>query len=401
MMFEFENINDVERIQESFEQLEQLNDVAGSTKLSGFERISDHGNEAIAEYLRDTIPAEHLEGCSEIKYDPENRLFTENPYALGVYHTDTRTIEIASETRFESVNDLLDTVVHETGHNVYANLEKSNPGAIERWEQMYQESKLFGGFDAGLGFVSEYAKTSKFEDFAESYRTYVRDPELLKFMNETKYEFMKYQVFEGKEYLQDAFAITYDLPATHLEGLFTENAAVDISSMSREELLDSVGKSLYAEFLVYTPSLESEFLALMGGEAGVGAFSSLYGEYVCHGEELLQKNPQQYNFMKDRIFHGIEYTDRSGELLDKAVSAGIFGRDKNTISGCEQLDYYADTCIQLDFIAVSPKRSGKEKEDGEVDERLNVGGGGDTLFLSGCAGKCVKCEVKSSSCISY
>lgn len=395
MMFELENLNDIEKIQES---LEQLNDVMGSTKLAGFEKISDHGNEAIAEYLKDTIPTEHLEGCPEIKYDPENRLFTENPHALGVYHTDTRKIEVASESRFESVDDLLDTIVHETGHNVYANLEKTNPSAIERWEQMYKESKEFGEFDAGFGFVSEYAKTSRFEDFAESYRAYVRDPELLKFMNATKYEFMKYQVFEGKEYLRDAFAISCELPATHLDGLLTQDVVVDISSMSRESLLDAVGRNLYTEFIIYTPSLESEFLALMGGEAGVGAFSSLYGEYIIHGDELLQKNPQQYNFMKDRIFHGIEYSVKGDDLMDKITSTGVLRESKSVLSGCEQLDYYADTCIQLDIIATSPRRSKKEREDSEVDELLNADSVGDTLFLSGCAKRCVKCEIKSSAC---
>lgn len=397
-MFDFEDLHNVEQLNESLEQLEQLKDMVGDTRLSGFERISDGGNEAIGEYLRDTVPEGHLEGCPEIRYNPESRLFTENPNALGAYHTDTREIEIASERRFESVDDLLDTIVHETGHSAHTNLEKSNPGAMERWEQMYEESRAFSSLGTGFGFVSEYAKTSRFEDFAESYRAYIRDPELLRFMNESKYEFMKYQVFDGREYLQDALAVSREIPATHLEGLLARDAAADISAMSRGSLLEAVSKNLYTEFLVSTPGLESEFLALMGDGAGVSAFSSLYNEYVCNGSELLQKNPQQYNFIKDRIFHGIEYAEGSGDLMDKVSADSVLREGKSTISGCEQLDYYADTCIQLDITVLSPGRGKRYREEGEVEERLNAGGGGDTLFLSGCAGKCVKCDVKSSAC---
>lgn len=400
-MSDFENLNDTEQLRESLEQLEQINDMVGDTKLAGFERISDGGNEAVAEYLRDTVPTEHLEGCPEIRYHPEGRIFAENPYALGAYHTDTRKIEIASKTRFESLDDLVDTIIHETGHSAYTNLEKSNPGVIERWEQMHRESRAFENLGSGFGFVSEYAKTSRFEDFAESYRAYIRDPELLKFMNESKYEFMKYQVFDGREYLQDALAVSREIPASHLEGLLSQDSAADISSMSRETLLEAVGRSLYSDFVLYSPGLESEFLALMGDGAGAGAFSSLYGEYVCDGEELLRKSPQQYNFMKDRIFHGIEYIEGNGDLMSKVSPADASKDGKNTISGCEQMDYYADTCIQLDIIAISPRRTKKEKEDEDIEERLNSGGGKDTLLLSGCAGRCVKCEVKSSSLVSY
>lgn len=400
-MFNFENINDMEQFREPLEQMEQLNDMAGDTRLSGFERISDGGNEYIAEYLRDFVPTEHLEGCSEIRYNPESRIFTENPYALGVYYTNTQKIEIASENRFESLDDLLDAIVHETGHNAYTYLEKSSPHIIERWEQIHEESKNFSDLDVGYGFVSEYAKSSCFEDFAESYRAYIRDPELLKFMNESKYEFMKYQVFEGREYLQNALAISREIPASHLEGLLSQDSVGDISSMSRESLLEAVGKSLYTDFLIYSPGLESEFLTLTGDNAGISAFSSLYSEYICNGDELLRKNPQQYNFMKDRIFHGIEYIQGRRDLMSKVSFDGVSKDEKSTISGCEQLDYYADVCIKLDIVAISPHHTKKRKDGGNVNELLNAGDGGDTLFLSGCAKKCVKCEVKSSSVVAY
>ena len=50
------------------------------------------------------------------------------------------------------------------------------------------------------GFVSEYARTNQYEDFAESYKAYVRDPELLQFMNPEKYVFMRDEVCVGQEY---------------------------------------------------------------------------------------------------------------------------------------------------------------------------------------------------------
>ncbi len=40
----------------------------------------------------------------------------------------------------------------------------------------------------------------QYEDFADSYLTYIGDPEKLQFYNPDKYEFMKENVFAGEEY---------------------------------------------------------------------------------------------------------------------------------------------------------------------------------------------------------
>jgi hypothetical protein len=51
-----------------------------------------------------------------------------------------------------------------------------------------------------LGFVSDYARTNEYEDFAETYRVYVYEPEVLRFYNPDKYEYMRQVVFDGREY---------------------------------------------------------------------------------------------------------------------------------------------------------------------------------------------------------
>lgn len=187
-----ENINDVA------ESLEQLNDVIGNTKISGFERLSEADCAEITKLLHDHVPLEHLQGCPEIKYSPENPIFRETPSIKGFFRTDTHQIEIASRESFESIDEMAGTVMHEVGHNAFEFLESDNPQATERWKEMYTET--WGVSYTGFGFVSEYAKTNPYEDFAESYRTYIEDPDLLKFMNPAKYEFLKNIVFFGREY---------------------------------------------------------------------------------------------------------------------------------------------------------------------------------------------------------
>lgn len=187
-----ENTNDIS------DNLEQLNDVVGDTRITGFERLSESDNTEIIGLLNDHVPVEHLKDCPEIKYSPENSIFQDNPTIKGFFRTDTHQIEIASRESFETINDMAGTVAHEVGHNAFELLENNNPQASERWKEMYTEA--WAESYAGFGFVSEYAKTNPYEDFAESYRTYIEDPELLKFMNPAKYEFMKNIVFFGREY---------------------------------------------------------------------------------------------------------------------------------------------------------------------------------------------------------
>lgn len=60
-----ENTNDIS------DNWEQLNDVVGDTRITGFERLSESDNTEIIGLLNDHVPVEHLKACPEIKYSPE------------------------------------------------------------------------------------------------------------------------------------------------------------------------------------------------------------------------------------------------------------------------------------------------------------------------------------------
>ena len=87
--------------------------------------------------------------------------------------------------------EILDTLTHEVGHNVHYNMRIDNMELANQWTEFHQQD---------AGFVSDYARTNEFEDFAESYLAYVRHPEALLLNSPVKYEFMRVKVFAGQEY---------------------------------------------------------------------------------------------------------------------------------------------------------------------------------------------------------
>lgn len=228
-MIDLEGMNDVRDLTDIPEELERLSDMVGDTRITGFEQIGDLGNDSVARFLQENIPEEHLRDCPEIRYAPESDFFKQYPWAAGVFYTDTNLIEIASEKAFATVSDMMDTVTHEVGHNAFEQLEMVDPQASKRWAELYSESMNLNG--TGFGFVSEYAKTNLFEDFAESYRTYINDPELLRFMSPGKYEFMKNLVFLGREYgtlsmvSGEAFAMERGVADVLIEALENDGGA--------------------------------------------------------------------------------------------------------------------------------------------------------------------------------
>jgi hypothetical protein len=91
-----------------------------------------------------------------------------------------------------TADNIFDTLTHEIGHNVHYNMRVDNLKLANVWEALYHQD---------AGFVSAYARTSEFEDFAESYMAYVRKPETLRSFSPVKYEFMRVEVFDSVEYL--------------------------------------------------------------------------------------------------------------------------------------------------------------------------------------------------------
>ena len=166
-------------------------EIVDLTEICHFEICSLLSNEKLADYLREMLPLSHLEGCHSIQYDPGNPYFSEHPEVLAFFDPDSHEIKVGPEERQEGQEGMLDTLVHEIGHNVHQNILEHDPEKAKQWISLYEE---------GVGFVSDYASTDQYEDFAESYMTYVRDPEFLQFINPEKYTFMRDEVFAGQEY---------------------------------------------------------------------------------------------------------------------------------------------------------------------------------------------------------
>jgi hypothetical protein len=195
-------VRELDAMEASLEGIDgkELDTWVGRTEIRGFEGCCVIGSEDLAAYLTALIPPSHLEGCPSIEFDPQNPNFLAEPDTLGFFECDSHAIHIASEDSFpDGIEGLLDTITHEVGHNAHAALMETSPSLAREWDGMHASSPQRSLGD-GLGFVSEYAKTSQFEDFAESYMTYVRDPGTLMFASQEKYQFLRDHVFYGREY---------------------------------------------------------------------------------------------------------------------------------------------------------------------------------------------------------
>lgn len=167
--------------------------------ITNFETSDLLTNEQIQLYLQETIPPTHLDHCRVIEYQPRTVSAHATP-VTGSFTPMFRQIYVyATGGEFQTPATLLDTLTHEIGHNVHYNIRRDNWDSAARWTELYKQSQnLFAR--EGLGFVSDYARFNDFEDFAETYRAYIRDPELLKFVNPAKYDYMREVVFNGREY---------------------------------------------------------------------------------------------------------------------------------------------------------------------------------------------------------
>lgn len=199
----------------------------GSTEVCNFEGCGLLSGEQLTNYLNETLPHSHLEGCPSITFDPNNHEFSLGSGALGFYECGTHAIHIADEARFsEGREGIIDTVTHEVGHNVYAEIIETNSGLETKWQALNAESLQKLQMD-GTGFVSEYATTNKHEDFAESYMTYIRDPEKLQILAPEKYEFMRDYIFAGREYQPSILAYwTHDSAGNKIE--VTQSGVYDL-----------------------------------------------------------------------------------------------------------------------------------------------------------------------------
>jgi len=138
----------------------------------------------------------------------QNRQMTKfkRGYTLKFYEGKSGVVANAMMTFFDSWSELKNdemrvyTASHELGHYIAGELDLDDDPrwlALSGWEDL-------GGSnwrnDCKKCFVSNYAKSSPAEDFAETVAAYRYNPELLKKKSPKKYIFVKEAVYRGLEY---------------------------------------------------------------------------------------------------------------------------------------------------------------------------------------------------------
>lgn len=148
-------------------------------------------DEDVETFIRNTLPLDHLDRCLRIRFVNHITDVRSTP-ASGRFMPVVRHISVYPVTGGGlTPQDIFDTLTHEIGHNVHYNMRIDNLALANEWENLFRQD---------AGFVSDYARTDEFEDFAESYRAYVLESEKLFLYSPVKYEFIRVEVFEGYEY---------------------------------------------------------------------------------------------------------------------------------------------------------------------------------------------------------
>ena len=165
----------------------------------------------IRRHIKQSIPVWHLEGIPSISYRP-GAFFPPcvgaKEVAIGLYDLATHEISVRYvnwneiETRLSRLKNVLvgseilsqlqnknmlvgeaylqfrkdegqvlRTIYHEIGHNVYSLLLRRDPFFKDRWDCIYKNSKER---------VSSYADKNAEEDFAECYMIYVNDLDMIR-----------------------------------------------------------------------------------------------------------------------------------------------------------------------------------------------------------------------------
>lgn len=147
-------------------------------------------------YIEERIPPIHLSKLTKIvyadtyKHDDSRLILGELVHNPLTQTYDTIIIYRQSPDIDDLQREMKMTIAHEIGHNVYFNVLDN--AARAEWESLYRTSE---------GFVTTYASSNVYDDFAESYAYYILDPKVLLDADEEKYAFLRDRVFHGREYL--------------------------------------------------------------------------------------------------------------------------------------------------------------------------------------------------------
>ena len=172
-------------------------------RVEGFESSGVMSNEEVKQYLK-TFPEMHVNNITmeSVRYNDQ---YVGDNQAVELGHWENRevvegldvhdkNIVINRQSRYgcDDVQSMKETIAHEVGHHVFRVNLKKETDLKKDWEAI-------SGDRPADKCVSEYARTSASEDFAESYLHYVLYPGDLQRINPEKHDFMKRHVFKGSK----------------------------------------------------------------------------------------------------------------------------------------------------------------------------------------------------------
>jgi hypothetical protein len=141
--------------------------------------------------LLEIIPASHLLRLEEISYEPilyNPTMSNKNVLQkhLGRYHNKDKKIMIGDISDHKGLKK---TIYHEIGHHI----QRTGLGGYDhdKWISLSCNTRKY---------VSDYAKVNLNEDFAETYACYLTDPEKLRKISVTKFNFIN-ELFSNRPYI--------------------------------------------------------------------------------------------------------------------------------------------------------------------------------------------------------
>lgn len=120
-------------------------EIVDYTEIGSFEASGLLTSEQVADYVRETIPTSHLEGCPGIQYEPDHWVFELFPNGLAFFDTITHEIKVGPAERFrewyaEPNEGIVDAITHEIGHNIHQNFIEQHPDIAAKWTDLYARS---------------------------------------------------------------------------------------------------------------------------------------------------------------------------------------------------------------------------------------------------------------------
>ena len=123
-----------------------------------------------------------------------------------------------------------------------------------------------------------------------------------------------------------------DFPGTHLEKLDTAL----LEKMTLQEAGEYVGENCYFNFVEKSPGILGAFEELTDG-GGKNVFAKYYGEYMNHSQQLKERMPKIYAFMREWIFFGREYEVSPVKASELSFTGGLGTSNIEHIRGKEKI----------------------------------------------------------------